>query len=78
MTPKEIKHRADTEGDFEFYSFPVIKAKGSCVEISWSYFYAQGEVSRKTRIYMSGEGKTYEFRKIDGKWIKKYVSGWVS
>lgn len=78
MTPSQIQHRADTKGDFEHYSFPVFKIKGTCVEISWSYFFAQGKESAKTRLYMSGEGKTYEFRKIDGKWIKKYVSGWVS
>ena len=76
MKQSEIQYCADTKGDFEYYSFPVFKVKGTCVEISLSYFFAQGKNSKV--VYLSGEGSTYEFRKIDGKWLKKLVMKWVS
>ena len=76
MKQSKIQYRADTKGDFEYYSFPVFKVKGTCVEISLSYFFAQGKTSKV--VYLSGEGSTYEFRKIDGKWLKKLVMKWVS
>jgi len=76
MSPSEIQYRADTKGDFERYRFPIFKVKGSCVEISWSYGLAQGKNS--TTLYMSREGKIYEFRKINGKWSKRLFSSWVS
>ena len=76
MSPSEIQNHADTKGDFEYYSLPTFEVKGNCVAISWSYGYAQGKDSKM--LYLSGEGRTYEFRKIDGKWIQKLFSSWVS
>lgn len=76
MSPSEIQYRADTKGDFEYYHLPTFKVKGTCVAISWSYGFAQGKNS--TTLYMSGEGKRYEFRKINGKWSKRLFSSWVS
>lgn len=76
MSPSEIQTRADTKGDFEYYSLPTFEVKGTCIAISWTYGYAQGKDSKM--LYLSGEGKTYEFRNIDGKWVKKLFSSWVS
>lgn len=72
----EIQYQADSKADFEYYKFSTFKVKGLCVEISFDYIWAVGKISQI--IYMSGEGTTYEFRKVDGKWIKKRVFGWVS
>lgn len=76
MSQSDIQHQADIKGDFEYYNFSTFKIKGTCVEVSLDYIWAVGKNSKT--IYMSGEGQTYEFRKMDGKWIKRFVIGWVS
>lgn len=66
MTDAAIQQWADTKGDFKYYRFSVFKTKGNCAAITLTTEYAQGENSKGFYCY---EGKTYEFRKINGKWV---------
>lgn len=76
LSLSQIQEKADNEGDFMYMSFPYIKVKGLCVAVEISNTWAVGKNS--TFIYMSGGGNRYEFRKESGKWVKKYIGGWVS
>lgn len=46
-----------------------------CIAIFLGSTWAVGHSSKKQ--YLSGGGSTYEYRKQSGKWIGKYLSGWV-
>ena len=76
MAQKQIRRKADREGDFLFLSFPEIRARGQCIAVTIANTWAVGRHSRT--IYLSGGGYTYEYRKQSGKWIGKLVNGWVS
>lgn len=76
MRQADIQYQADTRTDFEYYKFSIFRVKGTCVEISFDYIWAVGKNSQM--VYLSGNGSTYEFRKGDGKWIKRHVFSWVS
>jgi Carboxypeptidase regulatory-like domain len=76
MDQKQIQRRADREGDFLYISFPEVRVTGACIAVTVTNGPAVGKHSRM--IYLSGGGYTYEYRKESGKWIGKFVSGWVS
>ena len=76
MEQSEIQRLADNTGDFLYLKFSELKVKGKCVSVSLDNIWAIGKNSGKG--YLSGGGVTYEFRKIDNRWVKKYVTGWIS
>ena len=75
LTPDEIQRKADNEGDFLFLSIPEIKIRSQCIAVALSNTWAQGKNSQVE--YMSGGGLIYEYRKKSGKWVGKFVTGWV-
>lgn len=76
MAQKQIRRKAEREGDFLFLSFPEIRARGQCIAVTVANTWAVGKHSRT--VYLSGGGYTYEYRKQSGKWVGKLVNGWVS
>ncbi|HMJ07488.1 MAG TPA: carboxypeptidase-like regulatory domain-containing protein [Pyrinomonadaceae bacterium] len=76
MTHDEIQKRADTTGDFMYWRFSQLRVKGQCVVVSLDNLWAVGKKSQMG--YVSGGGQTYEYRKVDGKWIGKPIIGWIS
>ena len=80
LTSAEIRRRADGHGDFMYLEFDPIKASGSCVGISLSNFWAISAASIEAgRTTLLGEGRlNYIFRKERGKWVGKFISGWIS
>lgn len=71
----EIQSKADNEGDFPFLSVQEMRVRRQCIAIFLGSTWAVGHGSNKH--YLSGGGSTYEYRKQSGKWIGKYLSGWV-
>lgn len=76
MKQSDIQRRADETKDFVYLSFSKLNFKGNCVAVSLDNGWAVGENSGMG--YLSGGGHTYEFRKIDGRWVGKHVIGWIS
>jgi len=76
MDQKQIQRKADREGDFLYISFPEVRVIGTCIAMTVTNGPAVGKHSRM--ISLSGGGYTYEYRKESGKWIGKFVIGWVS
>ena len=75
LTPDEIQRKADNEGDFQFLSVPDMKVRSQCIAVTVSNSWAIGKASKN--LYMSGGGFTYEYRKQSGKWIGRFINGWV-
>lgn len=76
MKPQDIQRKADREGDFLYLSLTKFVIKGSCVAVSLDNTWAVGKKSGMG--YLSGGGFTYEYHKVAGKWIGKFVSGYIS
>lgn len=76
LTQNQIQHKANTEGDFLYLSFPEIRVRGRCVAVTVTNSFAIGRNSGMAP--MSGGGLTFEYRKQAGKWSQKFVRGWVS
>lgn len=76
MSKSEIQNKADETGDFKLYEFSPLKVKGTCVEVTFSYYWITGKNS--SNGYLDGNTTTYEFRKVDGTWVKKLVMATVS
>ncbi|MGH9906176.1 MAG: hypothetical protein ACRD8U_11425, partial [Pyrinomonadaceae bacterium] len=76
MSQKQIQRKADREGDFLYLSFQEIKVRGTCIVVTVSNTWAVGKNSKG--FILSGGGYTYEYRKQSGKWMGRFVSGWVS
>lgn len=76
MDQKRIQRKADRKGDFLYVSFPGVRVTGGCVAVTVANTWAVGR--RSKMIYLSGGGYRYEYRKESGKWIGKFVTGWIS
>ena len=76
LTPAEIQHKANTQGDFLFLSIPEVKVRHQCIAVTVTNSWAVGTRSRS--VYLSGGGASYEYRKQSGRWVGKLVSGWIS
>jgi hypothetical protein len=76
MSSHEIQKKADHENDFLYVSFSRFKVNGMCAVISFSNTWAVGK--RSTMVYLSGGGFEYEFHKESGKWVGRFLSGWIS
>lgn len=76
MSQSQIQRKADRERDFLHMSFPEVRVKGTCIVVVVANSWAVGKRSRV--LYMSGGGYKYEYRKESGKWMGRFVSGWVS
>jgi carboxypeptidase family protein len=76
MSQKEIKKKADVEGDFLYVLFSDVRVIGACIAVTVVNTWAVGKHSQS--VYLSGAGITYEYRKESGKWRGKFVSGWLS
>jgi hypothetical protein len=76
MGQRQIQRKADREGDFLYTSFPEIRIRGACIAVTVANTWAVGRRSRM--VYLSGGGYNYEYRKQSGKWVGKFVSGWIS
>lgn len=74
-TPDEIQSKADSEGDFMFLSVPEMKVRSQCIAVTMGVSWAKGKNSKV--VYMSGGGLIYEYRKQSGKWVGKFVTGWI-
>jgi hypothetical protein len=74
-TPAEIQRKADDEADFPYLWIPEMKVRGQCIAVTLSNTWAIGKNSKS--VYMSGGGLIYEYRKESGKWVGKFITGWV-
>ncbi len=74
-TPAEIQRLADEEADFQYLWIPEMKVRGQCIAVTLSNTWAIGKNSKSA--YISGGGLTYEYRKAYGKWVGKFITGWV-
>lgn len=74
-TPNQIQRKADNEGDFMFLLVSEMKVRRQCIAVTMGITWAQGKNSKA--VYMSGGGMIYEYRLESGKWVGKYVTGWV-
>lgn len=74
-TPADIQRKAEDEGDFQYWLIPEMKIRRQCIVVTLSHTWARGKNSKS--LYMSGGGLTYEYRKESGKWIGKFITGWV-
>ena len=69
MRQAEINMRGEIK-EFPYLKFTELKIKGGCVEATISELVALP----KDRFLVDYASMTYEFRKIDGHWIKKLFS----
>lgn len=76
LTPDEIQHKANTQGDFLFLSIPEVRVRQQCIAVIVTNSWAVGTNSKN--VYLSGGGASYEYRKQFGRWVGKFVSGWLS
>jgi hypothetical protein len=76
MSQSRIQQKADREGDFLYMSFSEVRVRGMCIAVTVANTWAVGK--RSGMGYLSGGGYTYEYRKESGRWVGKYVSGWIS
>lgn len=75
-TPADIQRKADDEADFQYLLIPEMKVRGGqCIVVTLSNTWAIGKKSKS--VYMSGGGLTFEYRKESGKWVRKFITGWV-
>lgn len=75
LTPEEIQHKANTQGDFRFLSIPEVRVRQQCIAVVVTNSWAVG--NRSEGVYLSGGGASYEYRKQSGRWVGKFVSGWI-
>jgi hypothetical protein len=68
---KQIKEKTKT--GFLYYAFSSFKIKGSKVLIDFGHYFENIE----GRAFYSG-GLTYEFKKVNGRWVGKEISGFGS
>jgi hypothetical protein len=76
LNQSEIQYLADSKSDFLYLKFSKLKVKGNCVETSLDNIWAVGKNSRT--LYLSGGGNTYEFRKVEKRWVGKLFTSWIS
>lgn len=76
LTPEEIQRKANTEGDFLLLSVPEVRVRQQCITVVVTNSWAVG--ARSKNVYLSGGGVSYEYRKQAGRWVGKFVSGWIS
>ena len=74
-TPEEIQRKADDEADFLFLWIPELKIRNQCIAVMLANTWAKGKNSKG--LYLSGGALVYEYRKQSGKWVGKYMTGWV-
>ena len=74
-TPADIQRKADDEADFMYLVIPEMKIRGQCIAVTLSNTWAVGKKSKSA--YMSGGGLSYEYRKESGRWVGKFITGWV-
>lgn len=74
-TQADIQRKADDEADFLYLWIPEMKVRGQCIAVTLSNTWAIGKNSKST--YLSGGGIIYEYRKESGKWVGKFITGWV-
>jgi hypothetical protein len=75
LQPREIQEKADREGDFLYLLFSQFDVKGSRVVVTLNKVWARAKTSNVT--YMSGGRVTYEYRKVNGRWVRKFLKGYV-
>jgi hypothetical protein len=76
LTEAQIQRKADNQGDFMYVHIKFLKESPKCSALEVSYIWKVGKHSRMG--YLSGGGRTYEFRKRSGKWEMKSIGGWIS
>jgi hypothetical protein len=76
LTPDEIRRKANREGDFEYLFFARIKVKGEKVIVELVNTWAKSRDSGMA--YLSGGGLTLEYSKNGGKWVSRFITGYVS
>ena len=75
LSPREIQRKADREGDFMYLVFTQFDVKGVKVLVTLTKTWAKGRSS--TMIYLSGGAETYEYQRKNGKWVGKFLQGYV-
>ncbi len=75
LTPHEIQEKANREGDFLYLLFSQFDIKDSKVVVTLRKVWAKGKASNVT--HMSGGAETYEYRKVNGRWVRKFLRGYV-
>lgn len=76
LSPREIQRKANREGDFMYLAFPQFEVKGSKVVVTLVRTWAKSKDSAMG--YLSGGSETYEFSKESGKWVSKFIKGYIS
>jgi hypothetical protein len=75
LSPREIQRKADREGDFMYLVFTQFDVKGAKVVVTLTKSWAKRKSS--TMIYLSGGAETYEYQRENGKWVGKFLQGYV-
>lgn len=75
LSPREIQQKADREGDFMYLVFTQFDVKGVKVLVTLTKTWAKRKSS--TMIYLSGGAETYEYQRENGKWVGKFLQGYV-
>ena len=76
LTPQAIQRKADLEGDFMYLVFTRFDTKMLKVMVALDRIWAQAKDSNLR--HLSGGGETYEYKKASGKWMGRFVEGWMS
>jgi len=76
LKPRAIQKKADIEGDFLYLVFNQFEIKGSKLIVTLTSNWAKSRSSQEG--YLSGGSMTYEFNKTCGKWVGKFLKGFIS
>lgn len=76
MTRRELQILANREGNQVYYWISPIRGWGRCVAVDL----AENEAVKNKRrdVTKAGQGKIYEFRKVNGRWTGQYLSAWLT
>ena len=76
MMRSEVQDRTEKTGELEYFTVSKMTQRGNCVGVSlFNNFTVKGQLEDAN---MSGGGTTYEFRKVDGRWVGTVIIAWIS
>jgi hypothetical protein len=75
LSPQEIQAKANREGDFLYLIFSRFDVDDLKVVVTLKKVWAKSKTSKED--YISGGSVTYEYRREKGKWVKRFVEGYV-
>lgn len=76
MTRSEIQDRTEKTRELDYFTVSKMTQRGNCVGVSlFNNLTVKGQLEDAN---MAGGGTTYEFRKVDGRWIGTVIITWIS